>query len=123
MEKEKTVEITKEMAPLAPENQLGVYKLHRWTWYAKQSVIQKATTIIDAGKGITQVSMPEFNTHMLLECLSEAPFEITYETVRDELDANVGDILFIELQELNGVTPGEKRDFTEPPGSVKIILG
>jgi len=123
MEKESTIEITEAMAPLAPKEQLGIYKLVRWTWYKKQMAIQKSTTIIDSVRGITQVSLPDFNTHSLLACLAESPLPLTYETIRDQLDSDIGDLLFDELQKVTGVTGKEKADFSEQPGLEKLTLG
>ena len=116
LEKEKTVEITAEKAPYAPEEQLGVYKLKRWTWYEKQVCMQRATTIIDASKGLVNTPIPVYNTHMLIMMITESPLNLPEDPdqafeVLKELDADVGDILFQAIQSINMITPGEKADF------------
>ena len=116
LEKEKTVEITAADAPFAPEEELGVYKLKRWTWYEKQVCMQRATTIIDAKKGMVETPMPEYNTHMLIMTLVESPLKLTGDPDVDferfkTLDADVGDLLFQAASSINMITPEEKKDF------------
>ena len=116
LDKEKTVEITAENAPFAPEEELGVYKLKRWSWYEKQMCLQRATIIIDAAKGMVETPMPDYNTHMLLMCLIESPLKLTGDHAVDferfkTLDADVGDLLFLTAQSINMITAEEKKDF------------
>lgn len=116
LEKEKIVEITAKEAPYAPEEQLGVYKLRRWTWYEKQVCMQRATKIIDAKKGMVETPMPDYNTHMIVMCLVESPLNLpedpnlAFEVIKN-LDADVGDLVFQAGQSINMITPGEKEDF------------
>lgn len=125
--REKTVEITEEMAPHAPKKQLGTYKLKRWTWYEKQLCMQRATIIIDAQKGMVETPMVDYNTHMVNLSLVEAPFK--RKDLKEDLkqlrnlDPDVGDVLFKVVSELNTITQGEKTDFTEPPGSEEPTPG
>lgn len=119
--REKAVEITKELAPYAPKKQIGTYKLKRWSWYEKQLCMQRATIIHDAQKGMVETPMMDYNTHMLNICLVEMPFKRKslkedLKAIR-ELDPDVGDALLKTCTELNTITPGEKADFTGPPGS------
>jgi hypothetical protein len=121
LERERTVEITREIAPYAPEDQLGTYELKRWTWYEKQMCLQRATTIIDAKRGMVETPMPDYNVHMLYICLVRGPFK-RIDLKEDlkklkALDPDVGDLLFEVLQELNSITQEEKAGFTEPPDS------
>lgn len=123
----KTVEITAEMAPHAPKKQLGEYKLKRWSWYEKQLCMQRATIIIDAQKGLMETPMVDYNTHMVNLSLVEAPFK--RKGLKEDLkqiqdfDPDVGDILFKVASELNTITQGEKADFTEPPGPEDLTPG
>ena len=125
--REKTVEITKKMAPHAPKKQLGTYKLKRWTWYEKQLCMQRATIILDAEKALVETPMVDYNTHMVNLSLVEAPFKRKdlKESLKaiQNLDPDVGDILFKAVSELNTITKGEKADFTEPPGSEELTPG
>jgi hypothetical protein len=116
LEKEKTLEIKAEEYPGAPEDQLGVYKLRRWTWYEKQVCLNRASTVIDATKGLVQTPMPEYNAHMVLITLKEAPFELSGDPEKDvelikQLDPDIGDLLFDAATELNTVSQVEKEDF------------
>ena len=116
LEKEKTVTITAKEAPYAPEEQLGEYTVRRWSWYEKQVCMTRATTIIDASKGLTNTPMPLFNTHMLIMCLKESPLNLPDDPneaveVMKALDVDVGDTLFRIAQSINMVTPEEKEDF------------
>ena len=116
IEKEKIIEITEENAPGAPEAQLGVYKIRRWTWYEKQVCLNRSSIIIDATKGMVQTPMPDYNAHMVLITLSEAPFELSGDPMKDvelikQLDPDVGDLLFEAATALNTVSKEEKEDF------------
>lgn len=115
-EKEKTVTITAEKAPFAPEEELGTYKLKRWTWYEKQECMARATKILDAKLGMVETPMPDFNTHMVIMCLVESPLKldedpmIAFERIKN-LDVDVGDMLFKAAQALNMYTQEQKADF------------
>ena len=128
LEKEKIIEITAREAPYALEEQLGTYKLKRWTWYEKQVCMQRATTIIDAKQGLIETPMPDYNTHMVIMCLVESPLKLTGDPNLDfemmkNLDADVGDILFQAAGSMNTITPEEKKDFLPQPESTKTIPG
>jgi len=110
-EKERTIEITREEAPYAPDDEIGEYKLKRWTWFQKQQAMEKAATVIDAEKQLAELSMPKYNIQMFLTCISKAPFEVTEEKLH-ELDEDIGDRLFLEFQTLNTVGGGQKKDFS-----------
>jgi len=103
------------MAPHAPENQIGIYKLKRWTWYEKQIALRRATIILDSEKGISETPLQDFNLHMLNVCLIEAPFGRgdLKEDIKNikQLDVDVGDRLQDVCQELNEITRGEKAGF------------
>ena len=116
LEKEKTLEITAEDAPMAPEEQLGTYKLQRWTWYEKQVCLNRASIILDAKKGLIKTPMPDYNAHMVLITLRESPLEMTGDHAADvevikALDPDVGDLLYEAATDMNAVTPEEKKDF------------
>lgn len=116
LEKEKTVEITAVDAPFAPEGELGIYKLKRWTWYEKQLCMQRATIIIDAKKGLVRTPMPDYNTHMILLTLVESPLDLTEDPLLDfevikKLDADVGDMIFEAAQSINMFDKEKKEDF------------
>lgn len=116
LETEIIVEITEADAPYAPKEQLGSYKLRRWTWYEKQVCLNRASEVLDAKKGLVRTPMPDYNSHMLLITLRESPLNLTgkpevdIEKIRT-LDAELGDILFEAATNLNTVTPEEKEDF------------
>ena len=95
LDREKTVEITKELAPYAPEEQIGEYKLRRWSWFEKQGATERSTQIIDAGKGIVHTSITDYYSEALCVIVREAPKDLTWDInfIKNELDANVGDIL------------------------------
>ena len=114
-EKERTIEIIRKEAPYAPDDELGEYKLKRWTWFQKQQAMEKAATIIDAEKKLAELSMSKYNIQMFLTCIIKAPFEVTEEKLH-ELDEDVGDRLFNEFQTLNSVGKEKKKDFLSPPG-------
>jgi len=109
-EKERTLEVTRKTAPYAPEEQLGTYRLRRWTWFEKQQVLEKAAKIIDAAKGIVETSISTFNLNLMLVCITEAPGGVSEKTIK-ELDESIGDLLFTELQSLNNLPQEAITDF------------
>lgn len=116
LDKETTIEITAETLPNAPEEQLGVYELKRWTWYEKQVCLNRASIVIDAKKGLVKTPMPDYNAHMVLITLRESPLEMTGDPALDiekikNLDPEVGDLLFRAATAINVITPEEKEDF------------
>jgi len=124
-EKEITIEITKEKAPFAPEEQLGIYKLIRYTWFEKQGVVERATEIISAEMGIVKTSATNFWAEALVVLVHEypegLPWNIDY--VKTKLDADIGSELVKAAQKLTDIPIQAKRSFLEPSDKDKDIPG
>uniref|UniRef100_A0A6M3LZP9 Uncharacterized protein n=1 Tax=viral metagenome TaxID=1070528 RepID=A0A6M3LZP9_9ZZZZ len=116
LEIEREIEITRELAPRAPEEQLGVYHLRRWTWYEKQAAVERASVIIDATRGLAQISTSNFYAEMLATVVRQVPDGIDWKInfIKGGLDADIGGILMKAGQELNGLTDEERKDFLPP---------
>ena len=125
LEIERDVEITRELAPFAPENQLGIYHIRRWTWYEKQGAFEKASTIIDAKKGLIQVKLNDLYAEMMAVSVRRAPegLEWNVDLIKTELDADVGDTLREICREINGLTDNEKSGFLSPSEPEKDTPG
>ncbi len=108
---ERTVTITREEAPHASDDELGEYKLKRWTWLQKQQAMEKAANVIDVENQVAEISMSKYNIQMFLICIVEAPWGEVNEEKLHELDEDVGDRLFNEFQTLNSVAKKKKKDF------------
>ena len=124
-EKEKTVEITKAKAPYAPDEQLGVYKLVRYSWYEKQGVVDRSTEIISAEMGIVKTSPQDFWAEALTVMVREhpegLPWDINY--VKTKMDADLGSILVKAAQELTEIPLKDQTSFLEPLDKIKDIPG
>jgi len=118
LEKEKIVTITSEIAPYAPEEQLGDYHLRRWTWYESQGAKEKASTIIDAKKGLIRMSVNDLYLHVMLTTIRDPPKTLegkwNADYIRDQLDEDVGNILRDACRDINGMTEREQRGFLRP---------
>ena len=110
-ETEKTIEVTREEAPYAPDDEIGEYKLKRWTWFQKQQAMEKAANVIDAEKQVAELSMSKYNIQMFLTCIVAAPWGEVNEEKLHKLDEDVGDRLFNEFQTLNSVAKRKVKDF------------
>lgn len=116
MEREKTINVTREMAPYASEEEIGEYVLKRWTWYEKQVCTDRATKVLDQEKGLHDTSLAEFYLHMLNICLVKAPFDRSGDINENikrlkRLDPDIGDRLQDVCRDLNQITGGEKAGF------------
>ncbi|MBU0846921.1 hypothetical protein KKH23_06985 [Patescibacteria group bacterium] len=122
LEVEREIEITRELAPRAPEEQLGVYHLHRWTWYEKQDAVERASVIIDATRGLAQIKTSNFYAEMLATVVRQVPDGIDWNInfIKGDLDVDIGGILMKAGQELNGLTEEERKDFLSPSEAEKV---
>ena len=125
--REATVNITKENAPYAPEEQLGEYKLKRWSWYEKQGVVGRASQIIDVERGIVVMQLPDYYAEMLFVIVRVYPEALkadeeekekkkqlwSIDYIKTELDPDVGDLLRDAGRDLNGLTEKEKKIFLQ----------
>ena len=110
-EHEKTVEITKEDAPWAPDEEIGTYHLTRWRWYDKQNCLANSAVVVDEEKDKAVLDMGEYYTRMMRVCV-EPPEGLTWNLDRiRSIDPEVGEIITSHLRELNGLTWKEKRGF------------
>lgn len=121
--KEVEVEITKEIAPFAPEEELGVYKVSRWTFRQKQTAVMKASTVLDADKGLIEMDLIEFQVQQILSCtVPPEGHEWNVERV-NKFDPDVGDALLTACRKVNGVTLSEKKGFLRPSDAAKDTPG
>ena len=133
LEREITLEITKEKAPFAPEEELGTYVIRRWSWREKQAAILGASTLLDEKSGIASIDVVGYEIHQMLACIKQAPegLDLTYDrlngreakeaTEKEEaveyiegLDADVGTLILGACRKVNGLAEGDKRDFLLP---------
>ena len=118
--REAIVIIDRDKAPFAPENQLGEYKLKRWSWYEKQGVISRSSEIIDDKRGIVRMQIQDYYAEMLFVTIYAYPKDLPWSLkfIKTELDPDVGDILRDEGRDLNGLMEKERKLFlqqSEPP--------
>jgi len=107
------VEITREIAPYAPERELGIYKTSRWTFRAKQEAMMKASKPLDERRGLVQVDLVDFQMEQILACVVPPEgFDWNREQVED-LDPDVGDALLDACRKVNGTTISERTSFLE----------
>lgn len=120
---EETVEITREEAPFAPEEQLGTYELKRWTWYEKQAAVTRASEIIDEKKGLVRLRVEDYFAEMLKITVRKYPEGLDWTTdfIKGDLDLDVGDILRDIGREINGLSDKERRLFLQPSESENAI--
>ena len=113
--REATVVITSDMAPFAPEEQLGEYKLKRWSWYEKQGVITRSSEIIDDVRGIVQMKIEDYYAEMLFVTIRAYPEGLPWSLkfIKAKLDPDGGDILRDEGRDLNGLTDKERKLFLQ----------
>jgi len=117
------VEITKEIAPYAPEEELGVYKATRWTWRQKQEAVIKASNILDEEKGLMEMNLVDFQVQQMLVCV-KPPKKLEWNEQRiNELDTDIGDTLLALCHKVNGTTVSERTDFLKRSASIKDIPG
>ena len=114
------------MAPFAPEEQLGEYKLRRWSWYEKQGVVARSSEIIDPERGIVRMAIQDYYAEMLLIIIRVYPEALradeeakreqlwSIEYIKTKLDPDVGDLLRDVGRDINGLTDKEKKLFLQP---------
>jgi len=121
--RELEVEITKETAPYAPEEEIGVYKATRWTFRDKQEAVMGASEVLDADKGLIEMNVIDFQVLQILACVVPPEgLEWTKERI-DKLDPDVGDIVLDACRKVNGTTLSERKTFLEPSASTENITG
>jgi hypothetical protein len=121
--REEEVEITKKIAPYAPEEELGIYKATRWTWRRKQEAVMKAGKILDEEKGLMEMDLIDFQVQQMLACI-KPPEGLTWDMARiNELDTDVGDILLALCHRVNGTTLSERTDFLKRSDSAEGTPG
>lgn len=105
------MEITKEIAPYAPKEELGVYKATRWTWRQKQEAVIKASKILDEEKGLMEMNLIDFQVQQMLICV-KPPKKLKWNEQKiNELDTDVGDTLLTLCHKVNGTTLSERKAF------------
>jgi len=123
--REAIVVITRDMAPFAPEEQLGEYKLKRWTWYEKQGVISRSSEIIDDKRGIVRMKIEDYYAEMLFVTIEAYPEGLPWSLkfIKTKLDPDVGDILRDEGRDLNGLMEKERKLFLQQSEPTEDIPG
>lgn len=107
------MEIIKETAPYAPEEELGVYTATRWTWRQKQEAMMKASKVLDQTRGLVEVDLIDFQVEQILSCIMPPEGLVLDRERVNRLDADVGDILLGACRNVNGTTLSERTDFLE----------
>lgn len=122
-EHEKTVKITKNQAPWAPDEEIGEYHITRWRWYDKQRALTESAEIIDEARDKAILNMAEYYARMFRICVVP-PNDMKWDLERIKaLDPEVGGILMEVLREINGLDWKEKRSFLEPSDQTKATPG
>lgn len=111
--RELEVEITREIAPYAPEEELGVYKATRWTWRQKQEAMMKASKVLDQKRGLVEMDLIDFQVEQILTCIVPPEGLVLDRERVNRLDADVGDELLNACRNVNGTTISERTDFLE----------
>ena len=117
------VEITKKTAPYAPKEELGVYKIKRWTWREKQEAIMRASTTLDEEKGLIEMNVIDFEVEQVLTCVTPPEGFILDKDRVNRFDPDVGDALLEACRKVNGTTLSERKAFLEQSDSEKNIPG
>ncbi len=113
----------KNFAPYAPKEELGIYKATRWTWREKQEAVMKASTTLDADKGLIEMNLIDFQAEQMLSCITPPEgLEWTKERI-EKLDPDVGDIVLDACRRVNGTTLSERKDFLEKSDSTEATPG
>lgn len=108
------IEITREKAPFAPDEELGVYKVVRWTWRQKQEAIMRGSKVLDRDRGLIELDLIDFQVEQIISCV-KPPKGLTLDKDRmDQLDTDVGDLLLEACRRVNGTTLSERASFLEP---------
>lgn len=127
----------KDFAPYAPEEELGTYKIKRWTWREKQEAMMRSSTILDETKGLLQMDLIDFQVEQILVCVTPPESlidSLPVEEGEDEkpmwdkervniIDADIGDILLAACRKVNGTTLSERSSFLEPSASTENTPG
>lgn len=122
--RELEIEITEKEAPYAPKEELGIYKIRRWTFREKQDATMRASKILDADKGLVEMNVIDFQMEQMLSCIKppEGLELLTRENV-ETLDVDVGDILLDACRKVNATTTAERKGFLEPSAAEKVTPG
>jgi len=122
-EHEREITISKEEAPWAPDEELGKYKIKRWSWFEKQKTLANSAIIIDEAKGDAVLDIAEYYARMI-QFTVIPPENLTWNLERvKKLDPNIGTILRDHCREINGLTWEEKRGFLKPSDQAKDTPG
>jgi len=121
--RELEVEITREIAPYAPEEELGVYKVSRWTWRQKQEAMMKASKVLDQTRGLVEMDLIDFQVEQILTCIVPPEGLILDRERVNRLDADVGDILLGACRNVNGTTISERTNFLEQSEQIEDTPG
>lgn len=125
-EREIVLEITKEIAPFAPDEELGKWVVRRWNFSEKQQAMVLSSKDIVAGKrkGLRELDLVNYEIQQMLICVREKPdgVEATFERY-SELDADVGEKILEACRKVNGITLQERTDFLEQSDSAGVIPG
>ena len=122
-EHERDVTITKDEAPWAPKEELGEYKIKRWSWFDKQKALIESAIVIDAKKGEAFLDIAEYYSRLIKSTVTPpGESDWTLERIK-ELDPEIGTILRDHCREVNGLTWEEKRGFLKPSDQKKATPG
>jgi len=122
-EHERTITIKKDEAPWAPKEELGEYRIKRWSWFDKQKALGESAIVIDAKKGEAILDIAEYYARMMkLSVTPPGKVKWNLERIR-KLDPEVGTILRDHCREINGLTWEEKRGFLKPSDQKGVIPG
>jgi hypothetical protein len=116
-------DVTEKEAPYAPKEELGIYKVRRWSFREKQDATMRASKILDADKGLVEMNVIDFQMEQILVCVTPPEgFELTRERV-ETIDPDVGDILLDACRKVNATTTAERKGFLEPSAAEKVTPG
>jgi len=116
------LEITRKMAPFAPEEQLGKYVVQRWTWREKVAATSASRVMIDIKQKVVKFDTDIYYEQMMLICVKEAPMAWNLDAVRN-LDPDIGDRIQAVCLDVNELSTIEKADFLGQFGSEKDTPG
>lgn len=84
----------------------------------QNDILDQITNVTISGKKVDASPLyGRLKTLTLMKCILEAPFQVTEDYITKELDADLGDFIFEQIDNWN-VLPDEKKEKSEVAGKI-----
>lgn len=104
-------------APYIEDELTGIYLAKRWSWRQKQQAMFNATQVVNKEKGLMQYDVLDSQMWQVIYCITPPEGVILNEAFMENIDVDLGSILFYASQVVNGLSLEEQNRFlglTEP---------